>query len=155
MPTLPPLPARHVVSASEQTKNVAPPPPPRHVTHHKSSPAKSALADPANPPAEKSDPATQVASGGPAEGSPLGQLSSTGESVNAQGRHEIEQSITTTTNGLNSIKRQLSSEEGVTATQIKTFLAKAKQALIDNDLDGAQTLATKAKVLLDELTIKK
>jgi ribosomal protein S20 len=36
--------------------------------------------------------------------------------------------------------------------EIRTFLTKAKQALSQDDLDGAQTLATKAKVLLDELT---
>jgi len=55
---------------------------------------------------------------------------------------------------LTGIKRTLSTDEQLTSTQIKTFLTKAKQALADNDLDGAQTLATKAKVLLDELTKK-
>jgi len=42
----------------------------------------------------------------------------------------------------------------VTATQIRTFLSKAKQALDQDDLDGANTLVTKAKVLLAELTTK-
>jgi len=52
---------------------------------------------------------------------------------------------------VNSIKRTLNAQEQETATQIRTFLRNAKQALSNDDLDGAHTLATKAKVLLDEL----
>ena len=69
-----------------------------------------------------------------------------------QARHEIQDLITATENGLNGIKRTLSSDEQLTATQIRTFLTKAKQALDQDDLDGANTLANKAKVLLGELT---
>jgi hypothetical protein len=109
--------------------------------------------------AEKSGAAaqpTQTANSGAAstEVSPIGQLSSTGEGTTSQGRHDIEQLIASIESGLNNIKRPLSTEEQATSTQIKTFLTKAKQELIDNDLDGAQTLATKAKVLLEELTKK-
>ena len=35
--------------------------------------------------------------------------------------------------------------------QVRTFLTRARQAVTENDLDGAQTLTTKARVLLDEL----
>ena len=35
--------------------------------------------------------------------------------------------------------------------QVKIFLDKARRALEDNDLDGAETLNTKARVLLNEL----
>ena len=62
------------------------------------------------------------------------------------------ETITNTENGLNGIKRALSSQEQETVSQIRTFLQKARQALSNDDLDGAKTLATKAKVLLDELT---
>jgi ribosomal protein S20 len=53
---------------------------------------------------------------------------------------------------LNGIKRPLSTDEQVTAAQIRTFLKEAQQALDAGDTDGAHTLATKAKLLLDELT---
>jgi phosphoribosylformimino-5-aminoimidazole carboxamide ribonucleotide (ProFAR) isomerase len=59
--------------------------------------------------------------------------------------------ITTTENGLGGIKRTLTPQEEETVSQIKAFLTKAHEALKNNDLDGAHTLATKAKVLLDEL----
>jgi ribosomal protein S20 len=39
----------------------------------------------------------------------------------------------------------------VTAAQIRTFLKQAEQAMDNGDMDGAHTLATKAKLLLDEL----
>jgi hypothetical protein len=111
--------------------------------------------DPPAPAAEKPGGGTTQAASNPApEGSPIGQISSTGESVSTQGRHEIERVLASTESELNNIKHSLNAEEQLTATQIKTFVAKAKQALADNDLDGAQTLATKAKVLLEELTKK-
>ena len=39
-----------------------------------------------------------------------------------------------------------------TALQIHDFLKQAKEALLSGDVDGANTLARKAKVLLTELT---
>ena len=85
--------------------------------------------------------------------SPIGQLSSTSEHSGVPSRQDIKQLIDTTESGLKGIERSLSSDEQkLTATQIRTFLAKAKQALEQDDLDGANTLATKAKVLLSELT---
>jgi hypothetical protein len=38
------------------------------------------------------------------------------------------------------------------AVQIRLFLGKARQAALSDDLDGARTLALKAKVLLDEIS---
>jgi outer membrane biosynthesis protein TonB len=45
------------------------------------------------------------------------------------------------------------SAKGQTAVllQVKLFLEKARTAVVSNDLDGATTLTTKARVLLDEL----
>jgi hypothetical protein len=84
--------------------------------------------------------------------SPIGQLSSTGGGGSLPSRHDIQDQITATENGLNGIKRTLTADEQVTATQIRTFLTKSRQALEQDDLDGANTLVTKAKVLLGELT---
>ncbi len=57
-----------------------------------------------------------------------------------------------TQQGLNGIKRSLSTEEKATAAQIRNYLKQAQQALDNGDTDGAHLLATKAKLLLDELT---
>jgi hypothetical protein len=97
---------------------------------------------------------TQTASTAASDVSPIGQLSSGGADASSQGHQDVEHLITDTENGLNGIKRTLNSDEQMTSTQIKTFLTKARQALADNDLDGAKTLANKAKVLLEELTKK-
>jgi outer membrane biosynthesis protein TonB len=110
-------------------------------------PGATATMPPASP-----DPATDVAANAePAAASPIGQLSTGDAAEQAQTRKETVDIITSTENGLNGIKRSLSAQEQETANQIKTFLTKAKQALSNEDLDGALTLATKAKVLLDEL----
>ena len=96
---------------------------------------------------------TQQASAGEAPAaSPIGQLSTPSDSGNTLTRRTVDEDITATENGLNGIKRQLSAEEQVTAMQIRTFLTKAKQARDQDDLDGANTLVTKARVLLTELT---
>ncbi len=50
-----------------------------------------------------------------------------------------------------SIHHTLSSGQRKTAAQIRRFLKEAKQALDSGDVDGAQTLVAKAKVLLDEI----
>lgn len=109
------------------------------------------------PPEEK--PATtpvqpeQVASAAPPAGSPIGQLSPAGDSTNLPRRKEILAEIDSTQKGLDDVTRHpLSKEEQTTVAQIKAFLEKAKIALNSADLDGANTLVTKAKVLLDEIT---
>ena len=100
----------------------------------------------------QADAATDVATAGePAAASPIGQLTTGDTAGHTHPRKDTSDLITNTENGLNSIKRTLTPQEQETATQIRTFLTKAKQALGNEDLDGAFTLATKAKVLLDEL----
>ena len=97
-------------------------------------------------------PVQQAASEAPSGATPIGQISTGDVASGAQTRRETVDLITSTETGLNNIKRTLSTQEQETATQIKAFLTKAKQALTTDDIDGAHTLATKAKVLLDELT---
>jgi len=84
--------------------------------------------------------------------SPIGQLSSGEGGAGSQKRHETSDLINNTESGLNNIKRSLSPSEQETAAQIRVYLKQAKKALSVDDLDGAATLATKAKVLLEELT---
>lgn len=131
----------------------APPPPPskpksrkaRHKVKHVEVPAEQAPVK---------SPQTEVAdnTGTGNDITPIGQLSAAGESTNTPRRNRILDEIDATEKGLDDIKRPLSKEEQTTATQIRTFLTKAKESLNQEDLDGAQILVTKAKVLLQELT---
>ncbi len=49
------------------------------------------------------------------------------------------------------ISRQLNYQEQKTAAQIREYIKHAREALTAGDVDGASNLATKAKLLLDEL----
>ena len=80
--------------------------------------------------------------------SAIGQLSSGDPSEQCR---ETEDSIAATERGLHGIGRSLNNQEQKTARQIREFLKHAREALISGDVDGAYTLAAKAKVLLDEL----
>ncbi|MBV8115642.1 MAG: hypothetical protein JO300_12935 [Silvibacterium sp.] len=123
--------------------------------HHKSKPSEAApvqTAKDATPPATA--PAQAVSAGQPPNTSPIGQLSSSSDSSSGFKHQDIQKQINDTESGLNGIisKRKLSSDEEQTAAQIQTFLEKAKKALNEDDLDGANTLVKKAAVLLEELT---
>lgn len=152
---LPPVPQPEVPNVAKGEPE--PPPKPKRTTHRKPKPATPATTDqPAkDQPAQAATPTpetTQQASAGEAPAvSPIGQLTTTGESTGTPSRREISDTIDGTEKGLNDLKRTLTPAEQETTMQIRTFLAKAKQALNQDDLDGAHTLATKAKVLLEEL----
>jgi len=107
-------------------------------------------------PAEKTTTAAQdaevAANGGGSDITPIGQLTAAGESTNTPRRNQILDEINATQKGLDNLKRPLSKAEQKTANQVRTFLTKARQALNQEDLDGANILVTKAKVLLGELT---
>ena len=66
-------------------------------------------------------------------------------------RTQTEDQIAATEKGLNGITRTLSDSEAKTAAQIREFLKQAREALSTGDVDGANTLVVKAKVLLTEL----
>jgi outer membrane biosynthesis protein TonB len=117
-------------------------------------PSTPTTTTPSEAAAASSPPTEQAAVGQPSEASPIGQLSTASDSVNTPPRQKIQDQINSTENGLKRIKTPLNTDDQKTVTQIRTFLDKAKQALGQDDLDGAQTLLTKAKVLLDELTSK-
>jgi hypothetical protein len=127
-----PQPATTDTTATKQTT----PPPKPPAKHRKPAPA------PASQPTQQ---ATAESSGVSA----IGQLSSGAPS---DLRQQISDSIAATEHGLNGITRPLNDQEQKTASQIKEFLKQAREALAANDVDGASTLAAKAKVLLGELT---
>ena len=80
--------------------------------------------------------------------SALGQLSS-GDPGDL--RLQTQNTIDSTERGLNGIRRKLSPQDQRTVEHIREFLKQAKKALAAGDVDGASTLANKAKVLLAEV----
>lgn len=99
---------------------------------------------PAHPPIQAQQ---QAASGSPAV-SAIGQLSS-GEPADV--RSNTLASIAATERNLKSIRRPLSEQEQKIAAHIREYLKQAQRALNSGDLEGANTLAAKAGVLLKEL----
>jgi hypothetical protein len=67
-------------------------------------------------------------------------------------RQQTVESISSTERGLKDINRQLNDQEQKTVAQIKEFLKQARTALTSGDVDGAHTLAVKAKVLFGEIS---
>jgi ribosomal protein S20 len=103
------------------------------------------------PPKHNKKPAntnTQIASVGPPPAVPaVGNLTTSDPNT----RQLTDASIEQTEKALNGITRKLNDQEQKTAAQIREFIKQARDALTSGDVDGAHTLATKAKVLLDEL----
>ena len=145
-----------------------PPPKPKKVRHNKVKTPATKPADTAQTPAATTpggttaqppaastsaqNAAPQQAAPPGATASPIGQLTTGDSAMGEKTKHEATDLIGKTEQGLNGIKRPLSTEEKTTATQIRNYLKQAQQALDNGDADGALGLATKAKLLLDELT---
>ena len=108
--------------------------------------------EPPKPPVKHRKPpanSTQQASIESPKVSAIGQLSS-GDPADL--RQQTVNSIAATERGLSSITRPLSDQEQKTAAEIREFLKQARAALASGDVDGAHTLAAKARVLLGELS---
>jgi hypothetical protein len=78
----------------------------------------------------------------------IGTLSSGGSS---DMRGETLAWIADTEQGLKNIGHSLNGEEQKTVAQIRQYVRGAKKALNSGDVEGAHTLAAKAKALLSEL----
>ena len=90
-------------------------------------------------------------SGETTQPTPIGQLTA-GPTQDTDGsRQQAADLIDSTQRGVNSL-RNLNGDQNKTAAQIRSFLEQAHRALHNGDIDGAHTLATKARTLLDELT---
>lgn len=142
-----------VVTIPSTTPKVTPPPapkpPPTPAPAKKQrkpsagKPAQAATAAPANPAPQ------QQAATAPPEVSAVGNLSSGDGSDTRLG---AQQTIDDVQRRLNGIARKLNDQEQKTYVQIREYLKQARAALGSGDMDGAQTLATKARVLLGELS---
>jgi hypothetical protein len=82
--------------------------------------------------------------------SAIGELSSGGDPSDQ--RRETDETIASTERGLNGLGRSLNDQEQKTAAQIREYIKQAREALLSGDMDGAKTLAAKAKALLTELS---
>ena len=125
----------------------APPPPPSPTSNAQTQPPPKPPTKHKKPPAATPTP-TQQAATGDSGVSAIGQLSSGAPSDQ---RQQTLDSIAATERGLTGITRSLNDQEQKTAAQIKEWLKQAHSALDSGDVDGAHTLALKAKALLTEL----
>jgi hypothetical protein len=150
-PSVTPTPVE--VSPSQTTIPPAPPPQPAQTAHAPVQPKPRKPVHrrrPAPAQAEKSKPTpTEMAANDTPGVSAIGQLSS-GDPSDV--RSQTEESIASIDKSLRSITRPLDNSEQKTADHIREFLKEAREALATGDVDGAHTLAAKAKVLLEELT---
>lgn len=143
-----------VPSLPKTTLPVAGPPEPvkaapkRHKNSVKAGNPTQASATPAPQPGQVAE-AAPPPPPAPAEESASGKFG-TPEGANSQ--KETENSIDEVERGLNGIGRKLTDAETKTSTQIREFLKQARTALAGGDVDGAKTLAIKAKALLGELS---
>ena len=84
------------------------------------------------------------------EDTAIGALTAGGE-ANPQTKQEAEDLITSSEKRLNTLSAQKAEDEKAQVSKVKNFLKDAQEALKTGDAEGAKTLATKAKLLLDDL----
>jgi ribosomal protein S20 len=80
----------------------------------------------------------------------IGALTAGGE-ANPQTKQEAEDLIASSEKRLNALSPQKADDEKAQVSKVKNFLKDAQDALKSGDAEGAKTLATKAKLLLDDL----
>jgi hypothetical protein len=84
------------------------------------------------------------------EESPIGELSAGGDS-NPQTQQDAKDLIATSEHRLTSYSPAAAHQQLAQLRKVRYFLKQARQALSSGDAEGARTLGTKAKLLLDDL----
>lgn len=160
--TAPPVETTPVQPPPEIKKPVAELPPPSQTV----APVVQKPTPPAKPPVKHTQPVRrtteQAANTNPAAPADSRPIASANPGISAIGQltsddsQELHQqtvdAIAAIEQGLNRINRPFNEQEQKTAAQIREYLKQAKAALASGDVDGAHTLAAKAKLLLNELT---
>src|ERR1700727_1369098 len=97
-------------------------------------------------------PETQIANaaGPPTPDAAVGALTAGGE-TNPQTKQEAEDLIASIDKRLNGLPAQKEEEQKAQVSKVRNFWKDAQEALKSGDAEGAKTLATKAKLLLDDL----
>jgi ribosomal protein S20 len=80
----------------------------------------------------------------------IGALTAGGE-ASPQTKQEATDLIASCEKRLNTLSPQKAEEEKAQVSKVRNFLKDAQEALKSGDAEGAKTLATKAKLLLDDL----
>lgn len=159
--TLPPLPPL-ILHPVVQPIPIPPPPPPQPVKLKEKQPerirhrrvARKPTPDTTEP---ASHPSSSAGGAGAAPGQPagnstlVGKLSADDSSTNPDQTAQTQNLIKYTEDLLKKVSPQQQEQHKDTVAQIGSFLAQARQALSTNDQVGAQTLANKARILVDEL----
>jgi hypothetical protein len=86
-----------------------------------------------------------------AEASPIGELT-TGGAASPQLQQETTDLITSSERRAEELSKNATATQQAQLRKVTYFIRQAKQALATGDADGAKTLATKAKLLIDDLT---
>jgi len=143
-----PPPAKPPMVEAPAVKPLPPPPmaasggKPRHERRKGSKTAASAAAP---------SPPVQIATvEPPPEQTAIGALSSGGDS-SPRAQQEAADLIASIDKRLNALPAQKVEAEKAQISKIKNFQRQAQEALTSGDAEGAKTLATKAKLLLDDL----
>ncbi|HUV96771.1 MAG TPA: hypothetical protein VMV98_04805 [Acidobacteriaceae bacterium] len=150
LPAMPPLDLEPVILAQSAAEPAAPPPveappPKKHAAkvHRRRTPAK------AKPEGESTETHTPAAT--PAT-TIIGQLSAEDATATPSDVAQTQHLIDTTENKLKKLSTRQQTEHKDSVAQVASFLSQARQALSMNDVVGAQTLANKARILVDELS---
>jgi ribosomal protein S20 len=86
----------------------------------------------------------------PPEETAIGALTAGGE-ASPQTKQDAADLIASSEKRLNALSAQKAEEEKAQVSKVKNFLKDAQEALKSGYAEGAKTLATKAKLLLDDL----
>jgi hypothetical protein len=114
--------------------------------------------EPARPPVRRRVPPHDDASGSPQPGNDtpgpaelaIGALTSGGDAT-PQSQQQARDLIASVDRRITGLPAKVADAQKPQLRQVRKFLDQAKQALNSGDTDGATNLATKAKVLMDEL----
>ena len=130
-----------------KTKVAAAPPPSATAPVANASTASQALGAPGG-----SAPVQMASLGGAASSDTvIGALTPGGSDENPRSRQDAQELLSTTDKRLNSLPLQTQQTQKAQISQIRNFWKQGVEALHAGDAEGAKTLATKAKLLLDDL----
>ena len=155
MPTMPPLVLAPVILAQSAPAPpttpppVEAPPPKKHAlkVHHRHVPAKGETEG------ESTEARTSAGGTAPAPATAIiGQLSADDATATPSDAAQTKHLIDATENKLKKLSAKQQTDHKDSVAQVNSFLSQARQALNMNDVVGAQTLANKAKILVDELS---
>jgi hypothetical protein len=102
---------------------------------------------PPETPAPGDQPAAQPAP----EAAAIGSLTTTGATTDPQAKQDAADLITSNEKRLGALSQQKLDDEKAQVNTARNFQKQAQEALSSGDAEGAKTLATKAKLLLDDI----